>query len=86
MVLLQQQHKDLDWNASLAPYWRLLPPLGALYTKEAFTDEHLALLQDEQLVRSNTCSLWHTCSNFVALQGKRGLASKALLQGQQPAT
>ena len=67
MVLLQQQHKDPKWNASLAPYWRSLPPLGALYTKEAFTDEHLALLQDEQLVRSNTLTLWEACSVSNAL-------------------
>ena len=85
MVLLQQQHKDPAWNASLAPYLRSLPPLGALYTKEGFTDEHLALLQDEQLVRSNTLSLWHACSMFAALQAKGALRSKALLHGQQSA-
>ncbi|KAK9828395.1 hypothetical protein WJX81_003722 [Elliptochloris bilobata] len=49
VVLLQQQHRDTGWNDSLAPYWRSLPQPGELYTKEAFIDEHLRLLQDQQL-------------------------------------
>lgn len=52
MVLLQQQHRDPAWNRSLAAYWRSLPPRGRVYTKEAFTDAHLRLLQDAALVRA----------------------------------
>ncbi len=52
MVLLQQQHRDPAWNGSLAAYWRSLPPRGRVYTKEAFTDAHLRLLQDARLVRA----------------------------------
>ncbi len=51
MVLLQQQVKDPVWNRTLGPYWRSLPPHGAIYTKEIFAEDHLRLLQDPQLVR-----------------------------------
>lgn len=51
MVLLQQQVKDPEWNRTLGPYWRSLPPHGAIYTKENFAEDHLRLLQDPQLVR-----------------------------------
>ena len=53
MVLLQQQHRDPAWNRSLGAYWRSLPPRGRVYTKEAFTDAHLRLLQDARLVRGD---------------------------------
>lgn len=42
---------DPAWTAQLAPYWASLPAQGALFSKEAWSADHLDTLQDPGLAR-----------------------------------
>lgn len=56
--LLARQRKDPTWHAAFLPYWRSLPAPGssAIFCKELFTEHHIALLQDNEMVL--TLSPW----------------------------
>ncbi len=50
--LFRRQLSDPKWNASFEPYWKSLPEVGTLMSKEVWDNaEHRALLQNEYMVR-----------------------------------
>ena len=49
MSLLRQQRDNLEWNASMLPYWESLPGIGDSITKENMPTDALHLLQDPVL-------------------------------------
>lgn len=62
MELLRRQLKDPSWNASFEPYWKSVPAVGTLYSKEVFEKRELReLLQNDYLVweRPSLCLVLH---------------------------
>ena len=51
MDVLRLRLGDPAWTAQLAPYWASLPAQGALFSKEAWSADHLDTLQDPGLAR-----------------------------------
>ena len=56
MDVLRLRLGDPAWTAQLAPYWASLPAQGSLFSKEAWSADHLDILQDPGLARSLFCS------------------------------
>lgn len=54
MELVRLQLADPDWNEAWGPYWRSLPPEGALGGKEAFDLSVVNELQDDTMACSCT--------------------------------
>ena len=52
--LVRLQLTDPDWNEAWGPYWRSLPPEGALGGKEAFDLSVLDELQDDTMASYST--------------------------------
>ena len=50
--LLRKRAAQPEWWAAHAPHWQSLPPAGRVYAKESWRQEHLAPLQDPELVHS----------------------------------
>ena len=49
--LLRKRAAQPEWWDALAPHWQSLPLAGRVYAKESWRQEHLAPLQDAELVR-----------------------------------
>ena len=62
MDVLRLRLGDPEWTAKLAPYWASLPPLGTLHSKEAWSADHLDVLQDPGLARPR-----HTAKQLVSV-------------------
>lgn len=62
-----KQRKEPDWHGSFLPYWRMLPALhsSTLFCKELFTERHIELLQDEELVRPRWPALPYSAQNCI---------------------
>jgi hypothetical protein len=49
--LFRRQLTDPKWNASFEPYWKSLPAMGTLHSKEIWENpKHRELLQNDYLV------------------------------------
>ena len=55
--LLERRFGDPGWHTRMAPFWRMFPEQGSVFTKETFTDDEIAMLQDPQLARG-VCLGW----------------------------
>ena len=65
MDVLRLRLGDPAWTALLAPYWASLPPQGSLFSKEAWSADHLDILQDYGLARSPGSCLTHRLFQYL---------------------
>lgn len=71
---------DPAWTAQLAPYWASLPPQGSLFSKEAWSADHLDILQDHGLARSFSAawfSLGISCGVLLKVPPRDGCCATA---------
>lgn len=66
VALFRRQLLDPLWNASFVPYWKSLPELGTLMSKEVWDNaEHRELLQNDYMVRCTLVNIVRKCSCAV---------------------
>ena len=65
MDVLRLRLGDPAWTAQLAPYWASLPAQGSLFSKEAWSADHLDILQDAGLARSLSAQVYHNFARHL---------------------